>query len=89
MKIRRFVLPLLTTACTVQYSQFKTPSGATHYNIICGNELERCESKAKELCPNGFERFGSMKRSTHDAPRLLVRTETEYELDIECDDRPR
>jgi hypothetical protein len=122
MKIRRFVLPLLMTACTVKYSQYKTPSGATHYNIICGNEFERCESKANELCPNGFERFGSlesvrdiicgneferceskanelcpngferfgsMKRSTHDAPRLLVRTQTEYELDIECDDRPR
>jgi hypothetical protein len=85
MKIRLCLLLSSISACTVQYSQFKTPSGATGYHIICGNELERCEAKAKDLCPNGFERVGSLHRSKLDMPLLLVKTENEYELDVECD----
>jgi hypothetical protein len=85
MRISQLVLLFPLTSCTVYHSHYKTPSGATHYTITCGNEFERCEARARKLCPNGFERFGSFKRSKLDTPRLLVKTEREFELEIECD----
>jgi hypothetical protein len=89
MKARSSLLVfLMLTLCTgcVQYTKFKTDSGGPGYHITCGNKYERCESKANDLCPNGFERVGSKRRSKLDMPRLLVKTDVEYDLEIECDD---
>lgn len=82
----RFCLLLALCAGCVHYSEFKTPSGGRGYHITCGNKYERCEAKANDLCPNGFVRLHSKRRSKLDMPQLFVKTETEYELDVECDD---
>jgi hypothetical protein len=84
----RYCLLLLSALCTgcVYYTAFKTASGGRGYHITCGNKYERCESKANDLCPNGFDRVGSKRRSKLDMPHLLVKTDAEYDLDIECYD---
>jgi hypothetical protein len=79
------VVSTLCTGCLVHYEKFKTASGGRGYVITCGNKYERCEAKAKDLCPDGFERVGSKRRSKLDMPRLLIKTDTEYDLEIECD----
>jgi len=80
-----FPVLALCVGC-VHYTKFKTASGGRGYHITCGNKYERCESQANDLCPDGFERVGSKRRSKLDMPRLLVKTHVEYDLDIECDD---
>jgi hypothetical protein len=69
----------------VHYTKLETDSGRRGYRITCGNKYERCESKAKDLCPDGFDRISSKRRSKHDMPQLLIRTDAEYDLEIECD----
>jgi hypothetical protein len=83
-----FSLLLSSALCSgcVQHSEFKTASGGRGYHIICGNEFARCESKASDLCPGGFERLSSKRRSKLDTPKLFVKADVEYDLEIECDD---
>src|SRR5687768_14575633 len=77
-------LSALCTSC-VHYTEFETASGGRGYRITCGNKYERCEAKAKDLCPDGFERVRSKRRSKLDMPKLLIKTDAEYDLEIECD----
>lgn len=76
----------LTTWGCVQHTEFKTSSGGRGYHIVCGNKYERCESLANKLCPDGFDRVGSKRRSKLDTPQLMFKADSEYELIIECDD---
>lgn len=88
MKICWLFLLLLVTlgmGCLVHYVPYDADSGQRGYKITCGNKFERCESKAKDLCPDGFERVNSSHRSKLDTPNLLVKTDNEYTLDVVCD----
>lgn len=71
--------------CLTHYSQYDAGPGKLGYNITCGNSFERCHAKANDLCPAGYERVHSSRRSKLDSPQLFVKTENEYTFDIECD----
>lgn len=77
----------LSSGCLTQYSQYDAGPGRRGYHITCGNSFERCRAKANDLCPNGYERVRSSKRSKLDMPELFVKTENEYTFDVECERR--
>lgn len=79
------LLALSLAGCLTQYTRYDAGSGRNGYRITCGNTFERCEAKANDLCPNGYERVQSSKRSKLDMPHLFVKTENEYTLEVQCE----
>lgn len=69
----------------VQHVQYEADAGQTGYYITCGNEFTRCEAEAKALCPDGYERVSSSRRSKLDTPMMVVKADREYSLDVVCD----
>lgn len=86
MKTRRlWLLLVLCTACRVQHVQYEAGAGQTGYYITCGNEFERCEAEAKDLCPHGYEKVSASRRSKLDSRVMLGKVEREYSLDVVCE----
>lgn len=77
-------LLFLSIGCSVSYVSSETSSGQLHYDITCMNKFERCESKARDLCPDGFEKVSSSRKNAHirNEPSL---TDDRYTFVIVCD----
>lgn len=75
----------LSTGCAVQHVQYEAGAGQTGYYITCGNKFERCEAEAKELCPHGYEKVSSSRRSKLDSSVMVGKAEREYSLDVVCE----
>jgi hypothetical protein len=82
-----FLVTLNVGCAHVDYSQYNAGSGQRGYRIACGDEFERCELQAKDLCPEGFDRVSSSHRRKDDTP-LIVGAANQFTLDIVCDAQP-
>lgn len=78
-------LLLLSIGCSVSYESYETSSGQRHYDITCMNRFERCESKAQDLCPDGFEKVSSSRQNAHIRGEPSSLTDDRYTLAIVCD----
>jgi hypothetical protein len=72
--------------CGIRYVRYDARDGRSGYEIACSDKLERCESKAKDLCPDGFETVSSSRRSKRDMQMLpvIAHHDLEYILKVEC-----
>jgi hypothetical protein len=82
------LLALVSVGCHAQVVRYDGGNGRPGYNIACRDSFERCESEARDLCPDGFETMSSSHRSKLDTPLLSSRADDEYTLNIECDEKP-
>ena len=82
---RLSLLPVLFgMGCSVMYVEYDTPSGH-RYDITCAKNFALCESKAKDLCPDGFERISSSRRSGHPRDNPGAPAREGYTLAVVCD----
>lgn len=79
------VTATLSTGCRVQHVQYEAGAGQTGYYITCGNKFERCEEEARDLCPHGYEKVSSSRRSKLDSRVMVGKVEREYSLDVVCE----
>lgn len=49
-----FCAVIALAGCGAKVTSIVAPSGKQGYSMTCGAKMERCLSKAGELCPNGY-----------------------------------
>jgi hypothetical protein len=76
---------LSTLACHTQVVEIKSSSGRPGYIVTCADSFARCETKANELCPNGYETMSSEHRSKRDAHLLPFKPDAEFVLEVACE----